>query len=201
LQIASNDSLIRKGSLQSAECYVHFRHAPQRNGQIDIQYWFFYPYNSFGPGHEGDWEHITVRVTNNFNIRRIFFASHARESEWHRPTGFHLNNAGHPIVYSAIGSHACYWFAGKRDRGKFHTAEIPPDDFTANGGPVWKTWENLRIIGEFDNPLSNQEWIKYTGHWGEIGTAGTSELLVTSGPYGPAFQAWWDDDDEGNKSL
>jgi Vacuolar protein sorting-associated protein 62 len=38
--------------------------------ECDIQYWFFYPYNGPFPvlpwfgNQEGDWEHVTVRVSN-----------------------------------------------------------------------------------------------------------------------------------------
>ena len=189
----------KRGDLPSAECYVYFRHSPRNPAQTDIQYWFFYPYNSFGPGHEGDWEHVTVRITAEFEIAQVFFASHAKESSWRSPGGFSITEGSHPVVYSAKSSHACYWFAGKQDRGKWYAIELPPDDFTSEQGAAWDTWTSLRIVGEVDAPLDNQQWVKYTGHWGEIGVPVVSEWLVTSGPYGPAFQAWWDDDDEGNK--
>ena len=49
------------GSSFSPTTYVHFF--------VDaispvIQYWFFYPYNDWVNNHEGDWEHINLRITS-----------------------------------------------------------------------------------------------------------------------------------------
>lgn len=181
-----------RGDLGSAECYVHIRPAPIPQEGYDIQYWFFYPYNAFGPGHEGDWEHCTARVNHAGELQKYFYASHARESQWVQAAQVATNGSGHPIVYSADESHACYPNAGKHGRG------FLPDDETSDGGDECHTWSALRVIGSFDNPEPQQEWVKYTGHWGEIGAIIASDVLVTSGPYGPAFQAWWDNDDRGN---
>jgi hypothetical protein len=188
----------RAGDLATAECYVHLRGAPHDQG-IDIQYWFFYAYNSFGPGHEGDWEHVTVRLDSDLAAAKVFFASHASESVWRSVGTYRTDEWGHPVVYVAEGSHACYPVAGQQDRGSWYSAELPPDDFARGGGPSWDTWKALKLVGERSAPVSDQEWLRYTGHWGEIGDVGTSKWFVTSGPYGPAFQAWWDDDDEGNR--
>jgi hypothetical protein len=162
----------------------------------DIQYWFFYAYNgdiTTGADfeHEGDWEHITVRVDGNLKTpMSVFFASHATESEWRNRGGFKINSDGHPVVYSAYHSHATSWRVGT------HPRRFLPDDYTAEGGPKWATWDTLRLIGTHRRPLQDLEWVKFTGHWGQIGTPGPEWL---SGPYGPAFQAWWADDDEGNR--
>jgi hypothetical protein len=197
LEIAGNDERkaeVCRGDLATAECYVQLRRSPTDIGIFDIQYWFFYPYNAFGPGHEGDWEHCTARVDGNGNLHRFFYASHAGESDWVDSGGVSRDDGGHPIVYSADESHACYPTPGTHGRGAL------PDDETSEGGPEWSTWTAIRLIGSVGVPRQGQEWIRYTGHWGEIGAVVTSDILVTSGPYGPAFQAWWDDDDKGNSA-
>lgn len=74
----NDEKTTRKGDLNSSRCYVHFRRAPGGDWDYDIQYWFFYPYNGditpvLSPAHEGDWEHITVRVTENLQeVIKIF---------------------------------------------------------------------------------------------------------------------------------
>jgi hypothetical protein len=185
----------KKGSLDSAECYVHFRPAPHNAEHTDIQYWFFYPYNDQGVGHEADWEHITVRVTAEFTIREIFFSRHHEEGVWLSvespldatfPGFYRRNEAGHPIVYSAKGSHASYEFAGTQDR-----PSPKPNDEMKDGGKVWLTWLDLRIVGEIDRPLSGQQWVQYTGLWGQ---RGEDFEPSSDGPPGPAFQGRWHDD-------
>lgn len=191
LEIAKRKKETRRGNLSGAECYVHIRPAPDDERLTDVQYWFFYAYNPFGPGHEGDWEHITLRLSRNLEIERVFFASHNKESRWFEPGQFDTTPNGGPIVYVARGSHACYPFVGTIDRG------LLPSDETGKGR-VWRTFPNVQIAAEHRQPTSGHEWLRYNGHWGEIGAPATSEWLVTSGPYGPAFQAWWDDDDRGS---
>jgi hypothetical protein len=101
-----------------------------RDQGVDLQYWFFYPYNGsiggviaplgFSGAHEGDWEHVTVRISDYADpkkrkIRGVFFAAHgSAEGAWmveqsNRPTdGSYsvLPGTTHPIVYAAYHSHA-----------------------------------------------------------------------------------------------
>ncbi|MGC5077571.1 Vps62-related protein [Agrococcus sp. DT81.2] len=193
LEIAANTTETRRGRLAIAECYVHFRRAPGTSTAWDLQYWFFYPYNgdiTTGADfeHEGDFEHVTVRIGRDLrSVQEVFYHVHNTESTWRRPGEFSSTSEGHPIVYSARHTHATYWSAGKQARTAL------PDDHTADGGPVWQTWDHLRLVGHRRRPTAGQEWIRYTGHWGQIGT-GFSWL---GGPYGPAFQGYWLDDDSG----
>lgn len=57
------------GRLANSRIYAHFfvheqpaSSAAERYSFV-IQYWFFYPFNDAANNHEGDWEHIAVRVT------------------------------------------------------------------------------------------------------------------------------------------
>lgn len=203
LEIEGDRDRVIRGNVYTAPCYVHYRKAP--NGlDNDIQYWFFYPYSGDialldeGPdvniAHEGDWEHITVRVDRNWHhIVKIFYAVHddILSVSADEPFNFNydLNLLAHPIVYSAKHSHASYPIAGE-------IKEFWANDHTADGGIIWKTWQNLILLGTKDNPLNGQMWLKYTGRWGEIGGNLTRLLTqATSGPYGPAFQDSWHNDE------
>jgi len=49
-----------------SKIYAHFFIQEESNNAYEfvIQYWFFYPFNDGGNNHEGDWEHINVRITS-----------------------------------------------------------------------------------------------------------------------------------------
>ena len=153
--------------------------------------------------HEGDWEHITVRISKDGKrILKIFFAAHGKEGVWKEKAsspnaeGFSLNSSGHPIVYSAWRAHASYCTAGRQERSGLTGV----DDWTSNEGPKWKCWENVIDVGDRENPLNKQYWIKYSGRWGELGIFGGNAPIIgdtgSSGPIGPAFKGKWYDDDE-----
>ncbi|MCC6781353.1 MAG: Vps62-related protein [Planctomycetes bacterium] len=141
--------------------YYHYRRVGSRH---EIQYWWFCGFNdSFATfNHQGDWEHVTVRVENRA-IVSVYFASHEGGSHVALNAGLRFVN-GRPLVYMAKGSHASYpttgtWMAGV--------------DVTSDLGPQWDTSRLLR-------PLATQPWRNYAGAWGEVGSIST-----TTGPLGP----------------
>ncbi len=196
-RLDSYRSQTRKGTDPSGwVCYTHVRPAPAEHnqGMYDIQYIFFYPYNGdmawgeIESAHEADYEHITVRVEGDLKtIRRIYYSAHDGEGRWYAKEtspgakdGYSLTAEGRPIVYSALDSHASYPWTGEWNRiGK-------PDDFTGDKGPVWDCRTNVINLGEKLFPLHGMNWLQYSGRWGEMG-----ELSWTTGPYGPAYQIWW----------
>ncbi len=178
LQIPNDrdEKTTRQGDLASAVCYAH---TIEGRGYLDIQYWFFYAYNgdpvlgkSHIPGveivgHEGDFEHITVRVING-KASHVYYAAH-NGGEWH-PAASCMNSEGRPVVYSAHHSHASFPTAGRKSF-----------DHMDASGPVWRTWERLEWVDR-----TNPSWLNYSGHWGEMGN-----FEFTSGPYGPKFKPAW----------
>ncbi len=165
-------------------CYAHARFAPGSTTQYDIQYWFFYPYNgalAVGQGgHEGDWEHITVRVqSDGTTLSQVYFSAHNNEGQWYLPGQISYTTDGRPVAYSAINSHASYPSAGTWSRG------VLPADHTADGGPAWDCRRGVWNVGERGLPLNKgRYWLNYSGRWGEIGE-------IFSGPWGPAYQGYW----------
>ncbi len=190
----------RQGSKPSDwVCYTHVSPAPAKDhlGMYDVQYIFFFGYNGdicWGPiesGHEADFEHITVRVEDDREtIHGIYYSTHEGEGKWYAPetspgssNGYAVTTGGHPIVYSALNSHACYPWAGEWNRLRNF------NDFTADGGPEWDCQANIVSLGEKQNPRDGMQWIQYSGRWGEIGEVG-----FTTSPYGPAYQDWWNEE-------
>ena len=126
---------------------------------------------------------------NIFSFTLITVTAHDGEGKWYQPKtavgiqdGYSMTNDGRPIVYSAINSHASYPWAGKQSRG----IELP-DDNTADGGVEWDSRQNAVNLGEKLYPRKGMEWLQYSGRWGEMGNTN-----FTHGPYGPAYQSWWD---------
>lgn len=181
LQIPNNheERRTRRGSLRDARCYSHT--VSTRRG-TEIQYWFFYPYsgNISHVGHfahEGDWEHVTLRlIPGDSAVSEVFYAAH-EGGAWH-PARRVVNDAGRPVVYSARWSHASYPTAGTQARSDL------PDDHTA-AGPVWNC---ASALVELD--AARPAWMRYTGRWGEHGL-----WYFTRGPRGPALHQAWDGED------
>lgn len=179
----ANRQHVRAGDLDNARTYVHAR--PRGEDGLDIQYWFFFPYNGpliggpAGGAHEGDWEHITVRLDASWRrIQKVFFAAHDAEGRWHEPKDLQFSHETHPVVYSARYGHASYPTAGLQSRGML------PADRTADGGAIWQTWLSFKIIAGPDGLRSDLAWLDFAGRWGRPGT-------FFSGPHGPSFQAYW----------
>ena len=77
-----------------------------------------------------------------------------------------ISNDGHPIVFSAEGSHGSW-----TTNAKHIFTNIPVVgslvDYT-NYGIEWRTWENLKVIpfkrdGKYTGP---NKWLNFKGHWG-----------------------------------
>ncbi len=178
-RLAPTSQAVYEGDRQSSgqwPMYAHIRNSvspPSIEGQgwIDIQYWFFYPYNggSGGPGfpiaefdgeHEGDWEHVTVRVKDwrnlgglgAANLQGVFYAAHtSAEGKWilesasaSEQGAYAVTGGTHPIVYSAWHTHASYEYDGVISRtvstkifGSTVELAAVGNDFTSNDGIRW----------------------------------------------------------------
>ena len=181
----SDRETTRRGNLDEFACYVHI----SRRNPIEIQYWFYYPYNgSIAPvldiAHEGDWEHITVRLTpSGTTAEQLYYSAHDEQHSRWVPAAGHLNAQGRPIVYSARHTHGSY-----PRPGKWPTAAPTVEDETKDGGPeidyfADQAWKSL------DVDISGFEWINFNGRWGAPGT-----FEASSGFRGPKFQKEWNGD-------
>jgi len=167
-------------------------------GGISIQYWFFYAYNDFiaGFNHESDWEHITVQLNGSQQAVSLVYAAHFSPKTW--AAGDISWYGTHPQVWVADGSHASYHSESECDNTY---PEGSAESCWTNLGQRWFTWSGgkgsdqglqgggLVNMGEMPGtggkrPMPGQEWIRFSGHWGE---EGTSDL--TSGQPGPGQHA------------
>lgn len=163
-------------------------------GPNHVAYWFFYPYSSpvkawqmgkrRDAAHEGDWENVTVHVVDGIPQHIAYFA-HGDPviCDWRDAP----RERGHPVVYSAWGSHASYPTAGLH----------PPVDF-AEAGLRWDSARDLHPLpaaGDGTRLKQTSEdpevsWYGYGGGWGRVGKAAAAKPLPgakeTTGPLGPS---------------
>ena len=157
------------------------------SGKIWLQYWYFYYYDSFGPGtagdHEGDWESVEIGLDEELKPEVVVYSQHKNqircyvedEDEDERPR---MTESGAPIVFVAKGSHANY-----PDKGDYETegGEERPDGEGSSLKPP------LEDLGR-----TKPSWLEWPGHWGS--SSGGSPIESTSPP-GPAFHPIWDSPD------
>ena len=204
------------GGVKNWPIYVHVKPVVTKGifkkftGDIETQYWMFYPANdvpgSRGTWHEGDWEMIANVRDAAGRYKHFLYASHGIPTKYFaanqpgkpKPKGTNcktskkcvwLTGRGSPVVYVASGTHAGYPFAGS------HCIPGVPacgaKDNMKGGGIVWNTWENMINVGEKNYPMNKQYFIQYGGRWGTIrGSAmgGYVSWETNSGPTGPAFK-------------
>ena len=174
----------RAGSEDPSQWATYVHVYPRAGGGINVQYWFFYPYND-GPlffDHEHDWEHVTVRLTGEREPVAADFAQHANDRPGVSHPWSELKREGeHPLVFSARGTHASYasgegiaWFESVADCSG-------PDSCR---DPVWRTWQagGLRNLGERGRPLCSESALSFRDRWGPSGV-----IPGTSAPFGPLF--------------
>jgi len=133
------------GNLATARSYVSIRRA--KEGYLDITHWFWYPCNGAGTArlrmlafdisvytkeaiyldtlgyHISDWEHITIRVTDDIEnkVTDIYLSQHAG-GHWLKPEQFEYAPSGQLIVYSSKNGHATYSQAGENYTAHIKTA-------------------------------------------------------------------------------
>ena len=179
--IMQGDFRVDQGKvIGTATCYVHIRPSTP----IEIQYWFFYPYNGalLGSGaHEADWEHITIRFrgdnpTTKDDIKEIYFSRHneriwitnEKDKDGKDKIEFEGDRA---VIFSARHSHANY--STPYQHGNWGGTD------KANRDVKWETWKiggGLKFLE--DNPASELDhlWNRFNGNWG-----GSKSMVSTPG--------------------
>ncbi|MFW9788080.1 MAG: hypothetical protein ACFFE2_07195 [Candidatus Thorarchaeota archaeon] len=152
----------------STPCYYEFW---ENSKLTQIRYWFWYRYNDF-PGaplglgkHVGDWECVEVRFFGSVTVEEaIWILSNHLEARLAAISstipGFVREDAivddEQLNVWSALGSHANYPSPTSKPRCY---ARIFCDKI-ADGGLIWNTQDNLRL-------LSETNFSTFDGRWGD----------------------------------
>nr|ABN08110.1 Protein of unknown function DUF946, plant [Medicago truncatula] len=178
---AANKERVKKGNLQSAESYVHVK--PMYGGTFtDIAMWVFYPFN--GPGrakveflnvklgkigeHVGDWEHVTLRVSNlDGQLWHVYFSQHNLGS-WIDSSQLEFQDGigatKRPVVYASLHGHASYPHAGLVLLGK---NGIGARDDTNKGKNVMDMGKFVLVSAEYlGSEVKEPAWLNYFREWG-----------------------------------
>ncbi|OXM75313.1 hypothetical protein CF166_01700 [Amycolatopsis sp. KNN50.9b] len=147
---------------------MYWEHHRADDTRSAFVYWFFYGRNELRPAgtpagntHEGDWERVAVQLRHGEPVAVTFFGHGADPCSV--PWAELDHEDGHPVVYSARGSHASYPSKGWHVSGATF-------DWTSQGD-LWNTQPRA---------LDAEPWYGYRGAWG-------AQSLVPgfSGPAGP----------------
>jgi Vacuolar protein sorting-associated protein 62 len=184
----------RPGSADPHDWVVYGHVYRGKDGGLLVQYWFFYPFNDFHVlfDHDGDWEHVTVRLDAKREPVGAWYARHAwsapgRWFDWRQ-----LEREGeHVVVLSARGSHASYADADDVLPWDQTCKSRVPAEAARLGCTLWRTWARgtggVVNTGPRDRPRPRAWFVSWPGQWGTQGWM----RRETGGPHGPAYQAGW----------
>lgn len=167
---------LKIGNLQSSKVYLHVK--PMIGGIFtDVAIWIFFPFN--GPAtakvglfdipfkkigeHIGDWEHITLRISNfTGELRRVYFAQHSK-GEWVDAPSLELENGNKVVAYSSLNGHASYPKAGLVLQGE---AEIGIRNETAKSELMLDAGSNYAVVAAEYLAATEPPWLNYAREWG-----------------------------------
>ena len=175
---------LRAGSRDPRDWATYLHVYPRADGGINLQYWFFYPYNGgFLFDHDADWEHVTVHLDEQRHPRELMLAQHGNNRPGQSRAWEAVRRDGdHPIVLAARGDHASY---PDRASAPWFERVSPCIALADCGSPIWRTWEESGLvnIGERGALLEADGAFAYDGRWGSIGAWFRIEGAPRSPPY------------------
>lgn len=198
-----------RGEDPGVPVFYEFRRTPD---ELLLTYWLFYAYSRphvlDGAGvaeplltqlsHEGDWENVEVALTPDGTAPvAVYFYGHGRPTrkEWaqlcklgRRLEDCSSGRAGHPVIYSALDSHASYATAGSTEV----CGPLGCADDRRERGSRWDTWSGENSV----RPARAQPWYGFGGAWGAAGPVGDR-----TGPLGPSPWKLPADPDPGDLSA
>ncbi|MEA2419226.1 MAG: hypothetical protein QOE60_1432 [Thermoleophilaceae bacterium] len=161
--------------------YYEFRRTRK---ELLLTYWFAYGHSSPHTGgaasavlgdelsHEGDWENVDVALTLDASAPLgAYFYGHGAPTR--RPWDQLELDGDHPVVYSALDSHASYAEGGTTKV----CGDLGSADDIRDQGFQWDTWRGKDSL----RPARAEPWYGYGGAWGAADKA-----EGRTGPLGPS---------------
>ncbi|XP_027918455.1 uncharacterized protein LOC114177325 [Vigna unguiculata] len=174
---AAAQEKVKKGDLKSAISYVHVK--PMFGGTFtDVAIWTFYPFN--GPArakvefltlnlgkigeHVGDWEHVTLRVSNfNGELKQVYFSQHSK-GMWLDSSEIEYQSGNKPVYYSSLHGHASYPHAGLHLVGQ---NDVGIRNDTDKGDSVLDLGASQLVSAEYlGSEVVEPPWLNYYREWG-----------------------------------
>ncbi|XP_027343644.1 uncharacterized protein LOC113856150 [Abrus precatorius] len=196
----ANKEKVKKGDFKSSQAYVHAK--PMFGGSFtDLAMWVFYPFN--GPGtakvglidvplgkigeHVGDWEHVTLRVSNfNGELKKVYFSQHSK-GQWVDASQLEFQNGNKLVAYSSLNGHAIYPKSGLVLQG---LSEVGIRNETEKSDMVIDMGVDVEIVsGEYlGSAVVEPPWLNYFRQWGPKITYNIAEELDKLEKVFPALQ-------------
>ncbi|GJZ07677.1 vacuolar protein sorting-associated protein 62 [Tanacetum coccineum] len=176
----SSKERVKKGDLQDANAYFHVK--PMYGGLFtDIAIWLFYPFNGASRAkvefinislgkigeHVGDWEHVTLRISNfNGELTSVFFSQHSWGT-WVSASLLEYASGNKPVVYSSLDGHSSYPKPGLVLIGPAGV-NIGLRDDTAKSDKVMDTGVRPMVVSAeyLGSIVVEPPWLNYERKWG-----------------------------------
>ncbi|XP_009776767.1 hypothetical protein At1g04090-like [Nicotiana sylvestris] len=226
---------VKRGDLLGATAYLHIK--PMFGATYtDIAVWLFYPFNGAAKAklefmtislgkigeHVGDWEHVTLRISNfNGELQGVYFSEHSG-GIWISASQLEFQNGNKPVVYSSLHGHAAYPKPGQNLQG---SGDVGIRNDTGKG-KLMDTGGNFLVVGAeyLGSTIVEPPWLNYAREWGpkinydiskelnkierfmpgklkrvveKIVRSLPNEVLGEQGPTGPKFKDMWNGDERG----
>jgi hypothetical protein len=169
---------VMKGDLGNSQVCVHIK--PMLGATFtDIAIWVFYPFN--GPAkakvklvnvplgkigeHVGDWEHVTLRVSNfNGELQRVYFSEHSGGT-WVDASELEFQNGNKAVAYASLHGHAFYSKPGLVLQG---SGGIGIRNDTEKSKLVMDTGVNYSLVSAeyLGSAIVEPAWLNYNREWG-----------------------------------
>ncbi|XP_061958518.1 hypothetical protein At1g04090-like [Populus nigra] len=180
---------VKKGNLQDSQVYLHIK--PMLGATFtDIAVWVFYPFN--GPSkakvefiniplgkigeHVGDWEHVTLRISNfNGELWSVYFSEHSGGT-WVKASELEFQNGNKAVTYSSLHGHAMYAKPGLVLQG---SGGIGIRNDTAKSKKFMDTGANSLVVAAeyLGTDINEPPWLNYFRKWGPKVTYDISEEI------------------------
>lgn len=169
---------VKNGDLQSSEAYLQVK--PMLGATFtDIAFWIFYPFNGFGTAklgpidiplgrigeHIGDWEHLTLRISNfNGALHKVYFSEHSK-GVWVDSSLLEFQEGSNkPVAYAARNGHPFYPKPGLVLQGGKRTVGIRND--AERSSVIMDTGARYSVVSGDYLAIAEPRWLNYTRKWG-----------------------------------
>lgn len=194
------DDRVKNGDLETAELYVHVK--PALGGTFtDLAMWVFCPFN--GPAtlkigllniglskigqHVGDWEHVTLRISNfTGELWQMYFSQHS-SGQWIDACDLEFIEGNRVAVYSSRNGHACFPHPGAHIQGAEKLGVGIRNDAARSNLYVDSSIRYKVVSADHlgDGVVPEPFWLQYMREWGPTvvySSRGELERLTTVFP-------------------
>ncbi|KAG7950363.1 hypothetical protein I3843_13G108300 [Carya illinoinensis] len=158
--------------------YVHVK--PMLGASFtDLAIWMFYPFNGSSKAkvgivnvslgkigeHVGDWEHVTLRVSNfNGELQRVYFSEH-NGGTWLEAYELEFQNGSKTVAYASLHGHALYSKAGLVLQG---SGGIGIRNDTGKSKMMMDIGGSYSVVAAeyLGSAIIEPAWLKYCRKWG-----------------------------------